>query len=442
VVTRSAATPAPSFAAAKQYRTTNGASDVAIADLNGDGKPDLVATNPSEERYEDDPTGTVSVRLNHGDGTFTPRRDYVTGDGPVSVAVADVNGDGKPDLATANSEDIAEEGRFTVSVLVNRGNGSFWPRRDYEVGDGSTSVALGDVNGDGWVDLVVSARRLSVLLNNGDGTFGTRHDYEVGEGPDAIVLVDLNGDGALDVAATAPAGATLSVLLNKGDGSFEAAGDYAAGSDLTDIATGDLNGDGRPDVVVAHDSLFEPSYVSVFLNAGDGSLGAKRNYWFVEGEGSVAIADVNRDGKLDVVAGNASPYLDRISIFYGLGGGTFMPALAYPTGSGAVAVAVGDLNGDGEPDLVSANDDASGDNSTVSVLLNRPGLCNVQNLRRMTIAVARATLARASCRLGRVTSVSSRAVRKGHVVSQSPVFGAVLHSGRKVGVVVSKGAGS
>ena len=121
-----------------------GATSVAIGDLNGDGKPDLVTANAG-------PTANfVSVLINRGDGTFQARLDYATGPGPYSVAIGDLNGDGKPDLATAN------DGDNTVSVLVNKGDGSFQARVDYATGVEPSSVAIGDLNGDGKPDLVTA----------------------------------------------------------------------------------------------------------------------------------------------------------------------------------------------------------------------------------------------------------------------------------------------
>jgi hypothetical protein len=151
-VARSAAGPAPSFAAAKSYPTGKGPGGITTGDLNGDGKPDLVTANSGE---------TVSVLLNRGDGTFEPKRNYAT-PSRGSLAIADLNGDGKLDLVTAN-------GRVdTVSVFLNRGDGTFGPKRDYATGFGPGSLAIADLNGDGAPDLVTAnyvSGTVSVLVN-------------------------------------------------------------------------------------------------------------------------------------------------------------------------------------------------------------------------------------------------------------------------------------
>jgi hypothetical protein len=154
----SAAAPtgsAPSFAAARSYATGHGPYSVAIGDLNGDGKPDLATANYTK-------AGTVSVLLNRGDGSFQAKRDYPAGRPANSVAIGDLNGDGKPDLATANYY------ANTVSVLLSRGDGSFQASRDYATGRGPDSVAIGDLNGDGKPDLATAnygADTVSVLIN-------------------------------------------------------------------------------------------------------------------------------------------------------------------------------------------------------------------------------------------------------------------------------------
>jgi len=415
----------PSFAAARSF-TTGGvlARSVAIGDLNGDGKPDLAIAAV---------TNTVSVLLNRGDGSFQARRDYRIGFEPRSVAIGDLNGDGKPDLATANAE------TDTVSVLLNRGDGSFQAKLDYAAGLRPWSVAIGDLNGDGKPDLAIAnlwADTVSVLLNRGDGSFQAKLDYAAGDGPRSIALGDLNGDGKPDLA-TANGGTspdydedTVSVLLNKGDGSFEARLDYRTGREPSSVALGDLNGDGKPELATANFT----GNVSVFLNRGDGSFQAKADYGTGPAPALIAIGDLNGDGKSDLATANIEA--STVSVLANRGGGSFQAKLDYRTGRAPYSVAIGDLNGDRKPDLATANSHYP---STVSVLLNRPGLCTVQNVKGQTLPAAKRTIARANCRVGKIRRGYSKTVKSGRVISETPRPGTVLPNRGKVNLVVSRG---
>jgi hypothetical protein len=364
---------APSFARAKRYETGRAPVSVAIGDLNGDGKPDLAVANIR--------ASTISVLLNRSDGTYEAKRDYPTGDGsPSSVAIGDLNGDGKEDLATANFFG-------SVSVLLNRGDGSFERSRAYLTQPDSSSVAIGDLNGDGKPDLATAnedANSVSVLLNKGDGTFQTKRDYTTGERPNSVAIGDLDSDGKPDLAITNYYSDSVSILANRGDGSFRAKRDYRTGRRPDSVAIGDLDSDGKPDLATSFSGgLTVSGSVSVLLNRGNGGFRAKRDY----------------------------------------------PA------RGANSVAIGDMNGDDTPDLVTANSRAN----AVSVLINTPGLCTVQVVRGQPLPTATRTIARANCRVGRIRRAYSRTVGRGRVISQRPRFGAVLPGGGEVNLVVSRG---
>jgi len=257
----------PSFDAARSYTVPYGESAVvAISDLDGDGRPDLVAANYLN-LLADEEDNSVSVLLNRGDGSFRASRDYRSAYGAASVAIGDVNGDSRPDLA--------QMGTGTVSVFINKGNGSFHARREYRTGIGADAypIAIGDLNGDGKLDLVtakVAADRpgaVSVLLNWGDGNSQAKLAYRTIFGRD---LHDLNGDGKPDlVFENCDDADSVSVLLNRGDGSFRARQDYPTPSAPCGLVIGDLNGDGKPDLAIAN---YDSDTVSVFLNRGDGSF--------------------------------------------------------------------------------------------------------------------------------------------------------------------------
>jgi hypothetical protein len=390
--------------------------------------------------------------LNRGDGSFQGKRNYRTGHGPFAVAIGDLNGDGKGDLAVANF------GGNTVSVFVNKGDGSFQAKRDYAAGEYASSVAIGDVNGDGKPDLVVGNHggTVSVLLNRGDGSFAARRAYRAGGETDSVAIGDVNGDGAPDLATDAG-----SVLLNRGDGSFAAGRDYGVAGFWVGI--GDVNGDGKPDLVAA--GLVDPrpgggSYtailiISVRLNRGDGTFLARRESrggrYFptsaLYSRSSGALGDLNGDGKPDLAIACCDKPV--VSVLTNSGDGRFLPKLEYRTGrpsrppedpsivlpDEASAVSIGDLDGDGKLDLGVANYGSG----TVSVLINAPGLCTVQEVRGMTLATARRMVVRGNCQVGKIRRVYSTAVKRGRVISQRPRFGRVLAGGGRVDLVVSRG---
>jgi VCBS repeat protein/PASTA domain-containing protein len=431
------ANSATSFAATRNYPTGRIPVSVAIGDLNDDGKPDLVTASYLED-------GAVSVLLNRGDGSFRAKLDYRTGNGPFSVAIGDLNGDGKPDLVTGNTYNPDAD---TVSVLLNRGGGSFQAEVSYGTGESPSSVVIGDLNGDGKPDLATAnelAHTVSVLLNRGDGSFQAKLDYPAyggpGLGPYSLAIGDLNGDRRPDLATTNPGpeenpGKTISVLLNRGDGSFQAARNYRTGRNPSSVAIGDLNGDRRRDLAIANSFA---SSVSVFLNRGDGTFRAKRDYATGHSPYSVAIGDLNGDRKPDLAT--THPGAHTVSVLLNRGDGSFRAKLDYGTGGGPYSVAIGDLNGDGKPDLVTANvGEGNNRGKTVSVLLNTPGLCTVQDVKGDTLSVAKRTIVRANCRVGKIRRVYSARFKRVRVISQKPTFGAVLRGGGKVNLVVSRG---
>ncbi len=319
--------------------------DVAIGDLNRDGKLDL-AVGSAQSRI-------VSVLLGDGEGAFSPYSIFGTGGESYSVAIGDLNLDGKPDLVTANAF------YNTVSVLLGNGDGTFGPYGDFPVGNFPYSVAIGDVNRDGIPDVAVanqSASTVSVLLGIGSGTLGLNIDYETGASPYAIAIADLNVDGKPDLMSANIEASTVSVLLGNGDGSFAPKEDFATGFEPSSVAVGDLNGDGRPDLAVANSNAPGITYtLSVLLNttppgtapatfSPQSELPSERTY-------SVAIGDLNGDGKLDLATANLSP---SISVLTGFGDGSFALPNDFPGWSSFKTVALGDLNRDGRLDVAAS----------------------------------------------------------------------------------------
>jgi hypothetical protein len=417
---------APSFAHPATYGTGSLPLSVAIGDLNGDGKPDLaVATSEN-----------LSILANRGDGRFLFRPEVQPGTHS-GVAIADVSGDGKPDLLTVFES--------TLSVLISREDGSFAAARDYAVGRGVTSVAAADVNSDGKTDVVTSnalAGTVSVLLNAGDGSFEPTRDYATGRRPESVAIGDLNGDGKPDLATANSVAGTVSVLLNDGSGGFGARHDYRTGNGRPDAVTlEDLNGDGKLDIAAANLGMVghEPATrasVSVFLNGGTGTFPSRRDYGGGPGAFGVARGDLNGDGKPDLVTGSGFVLPNR-------SGGRFAAALQYNvTGdeeTDSYSVAVDDLSGDRKPDLVFTDVDSRNGDSFVSVLLNRPGLCTVQYVEGMMLWAAKRTIVRANCRVGKIRRAYSRTVKKGRVTSEKPGAFTVLPNRGKVNLLVSRG---
>jgi len=345
---------------------------IAVADLNGDGKLDLVVANAN--------SSTVAVMLGNGYGWFQPPVTYPSGgQEAAAVVVADVNGDGIPDLIVTNVCGKTCPGGV-VGVLLGNGDGTFRPAVTYSSGGNNPfSLAVADVNGDGHPDLVVgNDLSIGVLLGNGNGTFRPAVTYASG-GLDmtySLAVADLNRDGNLDVVVANGylnyfKGGTVGVLLGNGDGTFQPVVDYNSGGPVSFCAViRDLNGDGKPDLVVAGYTS-----MSVLLGNGDGTFQAP----MVSDEAGwvhmIAVADVDGDGTPDLVGAYlcAAPNCTTswIGVQKGNGDGTFQPAVAYPSGGPAFAVTVADLNGDGNADLLVS--DTGGNNrtdSTVGVLLH------------------------------------------------------------------------
>ncbi|QEH32331.1 FG-GAP repeat protein [Aquisphaera giovannonii] len=384
--TTAAGATTPSFAAQQTFSTGAIPQGLAIADINSDGKPDVAITNKSSKALSVllNTTATNATTL-----TFAARQSFATGTAPYAVTAADLNGDGRPDLVVSNFASSSD------SVLLNTTAPgatapSFAGQQTFSVGTNPYDVAIADLNGDGLPDLVnalFSANAVSVILNttsHAESTtagvpspsFPRSGTFSTGSSPYAAKAADLNGDGLPDIITANFATNSVSVLLNTGTPgastpSFAAGQSFSTGSIPADMAVADVNGDGLPDLVVAN---YGTTSVSVLLNTttpGATTLTFSANQTFAAGVRpiSVAMADLNGDGRPDVLVANESAGSVSVLLNTTAAGATtpsFSARQSFAVGSIPYSVAVADVNGDGKPDIVAANDTSG----SVSVLLN------------------------------------------------------------------------
>jgi hypothetical protein len=347
--------PSPlAFAAATNFAVGLEPISAAIGDLNGDGILDVVTLNL--------PGPKVSVLLGVGDGTFDAPTTFSVGVVFLArwVSIGDLNGDGNLDLVTAN------QGSSNVSVLLGAGDGTFGAPTIFAAGSFPWTVSIGDLNGDGDLDLVTastSTNKATVLLGVGNGTFGAAVNYATGSFPSAVSIADLNGDGALDLVTTNLNSDSVSVLLGAGNGTFGVAASFLVGDQPIAVSIGDLDGDGDLDLATANSSS---DNVSVLLGAGDGTFGVAANHAVGDKPSSMSIGDLDGDGDFDLVTANS--LTNTVSVLLGNGDGTFGASASFVVGNGPNVVLTGDLDSDGALDLVTAN----GVPKNVSVLINQP----------------------------------------------------------------------
>jgi len=302
-----------------------------LGDFNNDGKLDVAVAN-----------GTIiEIFLGKGNGTFKSPISTTSEIRVAHLAVGDFNGDGRLDLVILGS--LGSSNR-RLAVLLGKGDGTFTQKQSFDGPPHSFILSVADFNGDGNLDLYVGAGDkdgpfFEVLLGNGDGTFkgGGGDFFDCGEGPPAIG--DFNGDGLLDIAAIDTCDEVVDVFINSGNG-FQSRVSYPIyefrGNNL---ATADLNGDGKLDLVT--------DGVSVLLGNGDGTF-IDGGGVLSGGSGSVNVGDFNGDGNLDVAAG--------LSMLLGNGDGTFQSPLMFAGLYPNQAVSMGDINGDGKLDLIGADE--------------------------------------------------------------------------------------
>ncbi len=246
---------------------------LAAGDLNNDAKLDLVSAQGTP--FTNSNQTTVVALLGNGSGGFAAPTPVTTGTNPVSVALADLNGDSKLDLvAVNNGSSGTPSDNGGLAVLLGNGNGTFQAASNYAVGVNPSAVSIGDINGDGKSDLIVSTSsstvgsyQLGILLGNGNGTFQQAAFVHTDFGPQDVLIGDFNGDGKKDLIISHCCGDTdITYMLGNGNGTFQSEVHFAAGSSPGQLAAADLNGDGRLDFVSGNSNYSEASYATVFLN--------------------------------------------------------------------------------------------------------------------------------------------------------------------------------
>ena len=322
--------------------------------ITGTDAPGASATAASAWR----PVANHAPRLAASSGRlFSAPASFGTVAGPQALATGDVNHDGFPDLVVANYH------QNTVSIFLNNGDATFRQDTDLSAGTRPNGITLADLNRDGRPDLVTanaSAGTVSVFLARPGGGFAAKTDFAAGRGASFITAADVNGDGLPDLVTANYSEDTVAILRGRGDGTFLPRVTLATGRGPVALVVADLNGDGRPDLAVANQ---ETSFISLYFNRGNGSFGPRTDLACGASPRALVATDLNGDGLPDLVvtAGNAA----AVSVLLGKAGGAFQPVATFGTGINPRWLVSADFNADGRPDLAVANSGSD----TVSLLL-------------------------------------------------------------------------
>jgi hypothetical protein len=338
---------------AVDYTTSGNPNALVNADFDGDGKKDLAVANYGSDN--------VSILLGNGTGGFGTATNFSVGDGPSDILCADFNEDGNPDLVTADFWSDA------VSVFLGNGTGGFVADTIVSVGENPVSIIGADFNADGNIDIGVcnyQSGDVSILLGNGLGDFTVTQFTSIFYNR-AIAAADFDTDGNLDIAVADVSGNTGYIFLGDGTGNFTPGDVFSFSTIANSMHTSDFNADGKADLAVSGSSL------CILLGDGAGGFGASNCFTTDnqdQNNNSMCMTDFNSDGKQDfIVPIQTGIDPGRVVILPGDGAGNFGPAAIFPVGQNAFDATSGDFNGDGKPDIATANYNVN----KVSVLLNQ-----------------------------------------------------------------------
>ncbi len=362
---------ASSFGAKQDFNSGQGGYSLVAADIDGGGLTDIASANFSSNSF--------SILRNTsllGQPAFSNHLDSLTGTQPINIFYADLDGDGKQDVVLANS------GTNYMSVFKNNSTSntiSYEARKDFTTGSGTRGIFVQDVDLDGKPDVAVtnySTNTVSVLRNISPGSGTILLDAPVtfpsATGPGAIFIQDVNADNKPDIIVASAQTNTISVFKNSttviGSISFDTKIDYTTAGQPSGIFAADLDDDNKPDIAVA---AYSTGVVSVLKNtsvAGLVSFANKADYETGGGPFSISVCDFNGDGKADIATSN---YFDQtVSVLKNTSNNgliSLSPKIDFIVGSNPRGITTGDIDNDGKTDIITAN---SGDN-TISVLLNK-----------------------------------------------------------------------
>ena len=433
---------ANTFSSAGDFNTGNYPVAVAVSDLNQDGKPDLITANAL--------SNNISILQNNSSGgnfSFGPHTDLNAGKGPRNIAVGDLNGDGKPDIVVANFNS-GDSG--TVSVFRNTSqNGiiSFDPAINIQTGSGTVDVAIADINLDGRPDIIATSGNsgiFSILQNTSIGsgalTFAPKLDYFSFNHPDHVTVADMDNDGKPDIIISEFSNYEVDVYRNISSGeviSLAPPVPYPVGQNPGFLRTGDLDGDGKLDLAVEN---YGTASISFYKNMSvPGSISLVNRVDSPSTASSITFADLNGDGKPDISTGNGQS--GNISVIQNNSGGSqiaLSPVINFKTGNFDTFGNVGDLNGDGRPDLIAVNVLLN----TVTILKNNIGAPLISSISD-TLGIKGKTIVITGKRFTGTTSVGFGGVpaTSFHVVSANEID-AVVAGGASGDVTVTSASGT